>query len=703
MQYLALPRLAAAIACCCAAADALPAELEVEGVVVRGKRERAMEADGRPQTVLSGDALRRNAGGTLGDTVAESPGTHSASFGAGVGLPVIRGFTGSRVKVSVDGISTNDASSASPDHAVAVESMLAEEVRILRGPETVRYGSGAIGGAVEVSDGRIASRRLERAIEGRAELRYGTNGNEKAGAAKLKTGSGPWVLSADGFGRRRGDTEIPGYAIDAQAVQQQFGVPVTSNTLGYVENSDLRNHGGGLGLSYVGERGWVGVSGGMLSNDYGIPSGAHSHGTGTPSATELERVRIAMEQTRFDTRAELRTEFRGLSTVRVRAAQVDYRHDEIANGVVATTFLNKAFEYRLEADHRPWERLNGTLGLHGVDRTFSATGAEAFVPKSVIDALGLYAIERLDLGLVRFEAAYRAEEQSIRPDPQLTVFGSVRTFPQTTYRPSTLSLGAAVPLPKNSRVSLTWSRPERAPDVQELYSLGPHLATRTFDLGQPNLRKEALTRWDLGFNADWNRLAVTLNWFRYDATDYIYARNTGLFYRLDIASIRPTCISLDECLPVIQYDQQDAAFHGHEAQATLRIPEFPKGPLDLTVFSDAVNGAFANGAGDVPRLPPRRTGLELVVYPGDRATLRMRWTHASSQDRPGVNETPTAGYDLVNLQFEYLFRAFGREESTFYVHLRNLLDEEIRNSTSFLRSFAPEPGRRLDVGVRFEF
>jgi iron complex outermembrane recepter protein len=441
----------------------------------------------------------------------------------------------------------------------------------------------------------------------------------------------------------------------------------------------------------------------MLASNYGIPSGTHSHGSTPSGPAAPEQVRIALDQTRWDLRGERETGQRWTSVLRGRAAWVDYRHDEVANGVVATTFLNKAFEYRLEADHRPWERLTGTLGVHGVDRTFSAVGAEAFVPKSDIDALGIYAIERLDLKVVRFDAAYRSEQQRIRPGPQQTVFGSIRTFPETTYRPSTLSLGATVPLPRNSHVALTWSRPERAPDVQELYSLGPHLATRTFDLGQPNLRKESMTRWDLGFGADWQRVVVALNGFQYDAVDYIYARNTGLFYRTDIASIRPTCIRLEECLPVIQYDQQDATFRGYEAQATLRLTDIPKLPLDVTIFTDAVRGAFANGAGDVPRLPPRRTGMEFIAYPGDRSTVRLRWTRASAQDRPGVNETPTAGYDLVNLQFEYQFRAFGREESTFYVHLRNLLDQEIRNSTSFLRSFAPEPGRRLDVGVRFEF
>jgi len=670
-------------------------------VVIKGKREKTTDRTGKPESTLSKDTLRRSLGGTLGETVSETLGTHNASFGPGVGLPVIRGFTGARVKVAVDGIATNDASSASPDHAVTVEPLLMEKVTILRGPETVRYGGGAIGGAIEVSDGRIASARLSRPVEGRGELRFGTNGAEKSGAVKLDTGTGPWVLHADAFLRERGNVAIPGKAIDEAAVREQFGIPVPSNTVGHIANTDLRNQGGGLGLSYVGERGWIGVSGGLLENNYGVPTGSHSH-TGLGSTSTDQGVRIDMRQSRYDVRGERRSDNPWISTVRGRAALIDYRHDELDGGRTATTFRNQALEYRLEADHQPAKRFGGTLGAHVVDRTFSAIGVEAFVPKSVIDAVGLYAIERLDFSWVRLEAAYRSEEQRIRPDPQSTVFGTTRVFPQTTYRPQTLSLGATVPLPRGTHVSLTWSRPERAPDVQELYSLGPHLATRTFDLGRPSLRKESMDRWDLGFGADWKRAALTLNHFRYDATDYIYQRSTGLFYRLDLGSLRPTCIRLQECLPVVQYAQQDATFSGYEAELVLRFRDQLPVPVDVTFFADAVRGSFVAG-GDVPRLPPRRAGMEAAVFAGENSTLRVRWTHAAGQDRPGENESPTRGYDLVNVLFDYKFDALAGQESVLYVQLRNVLNEEIRNATSFLRSFSPEQGRRLDVGLRIVF
>ncbi|MFX6483845.1 Plug domain-containing protein, partial [Acinetobacter baumannii] len=91
---------------------------------------------------------RDRKGATLGETVGDEAGVHNASFGTGVGLPVIRGLSGARVKVLSNGGGTHDATTFSPDHASTADTAVADSVRILRGPATIRYGGGAIGGVV---------------------------------------------------------------------------------------------------------------------------------------------------------------------------------------------------------------------------------------------------------------------------------------------------------------------------------------------------------------------------------------------------------------------------------------------------------------------------------------------------------------------------------------------------------------------------
>src|SRR5690606_19820446 len=106
------------------------------------------------------------------------PGVHADTFGAGAGRPVIRGQTAPRVTVLSDGSQVMDASGVSPDHAVVAELMLAERVEVLRGPATLLYGGGAIGGVVNVIDGKIPKAMPENGVEGFAQLRGATGSKE---------------------------------------------------------------------------------------------------------------------------------------------------------------------------------------------------------------------------------------------------------------------------------------------------------------------------------------------------------------------------------------------------------------------------------------------------------------------------------------------------------------------------------------------
>jgi iron complex outermembrane receptor protein len=698
---LTLPVLLAGVA---AAQD--PAAVQAPEVQVRGRAETEAVRGAQPTSSLTGDTLRRSLSNTLGETVSEMAGTHNSSFGPGVGVPVIRGMSGPRIKIAVDGIGTHDASSMSPDHAITVEPMLAEEIRVLRGPETIRYGSGAIGGAVEVSDGRIARRRLDGPFAGSAEGRYGTNGREKSGAVKLKGGTGPLVFEVDGFFRERGNLGIPGKAVDEAAVAQQFGLTGIANSTHSVPNTDLRTHGGGAGLTYVGDRLLLGISTGSIENNYGIPPGGHAHNNTPlldPTIIEGGNVRIDMQQTRHDYKLEWKPGRPWLNAVRARGGAVDYRHDEVDGTRIATSFLNRVNEYRLEADHRIGTRLSGTLGGHLIDRDFSALGIEVFVPRTAARTHAFHLSEKLDLGPLTFEAAWRDERQFMDPE-SIRRGNTVAVFPEMTYRARSAAASATLRLGPGTRLTGMWSRPERAPDIQELYSLGPHLATRSYNIGNRRLDVESMRRTDLGITHEWARGGVKLNAFRYEADGFIYLRNVGTFYDLDRLRILRTCVRLERCLPVLQYDQQDAVFNGYEGEFLLRFPDTRFGAFETTFFTDAVRARFVSaGQGDVPRIPPRRTGVEVTWFRDDDWTVRLRWTRAAAQANPGINETSTEGYDLVNFSLDKRFERSGAFSYTVFVHARNLLNEEIRNSASFLRSFSPEAGRRLEMGVRADF
>jgi len=150
-------------------------------------------------------------------------------------------------------------------------------------------------------------------------------------------------------------------------------------------------------------------------------------------------------------------------------------------------------------------------------------------------------------------------------------------------------------------------------------------------------------------------------------------------------------------LPILESRQTDATFKGFEAQLTFPLIENHYGQVDLTLFGDYTRGEFSNG-GNAPRMPPLRYGLQITHEKNDWSG-NIRLTRGEAQTYAGDNESNTPAYLLLNLGAQYRLANLGKAEVMLFANGKNLLDENIRNSTSYLRNFAPEPGRSAELGV----
>lgn len=667
---------------------------QLEEVIVSASPIHSLHSDNaRPISVLNGDALRRNAASTLSATLTGQAGVSSASFGPGVGNPVIRGQSANRVKVMQDNLDTLDASNTSSDHANTTEPLLADQIEVLRGPSTLRFGSGAIGGVVNVIDGRIPSRQAD-GVTGAVETRFSSVNQESASVFRLDGGAGAFAWHADGLYRDSNDVHIPG---DSNQSHPQAGGK------GYIPNTDSRAHAYTLGGSWVGERGFLGLSVNRQQNRYGIPAGAHSHaghdhgheGHGHNHDDhdhhdhdhdhddhhdhETVNVRVDMEQTRYDLKGELHDPMPGFSRLLVRMAYNDYQHTELENGVTGTRFDSDAWESRVELVHHPVAGWEGAVGVQYTDRDYGAVGAEAFIPRSThIQNLGVFWIEEKHWDTQWVELGIRHERQTVDPDDGR---GTIE------HAASSASLGYHWSPAADHHVSAVYSLAERAPSMEELLSDGAHIATQTYDLGDRDLDNEVSRNLDLGY--EWQPLApglidsFSINLFYNQISDFIYQHNTGIEDH-------------HSHLTVFRYQQQDARFYGTEIEATVRLRE----NLKLRLFSDAVRARFVDG-GDVPRLPPHRVGAELQLeQPGWYGSLQV--IEAATQNLTGEGEDRTDGYTRVDAQVSVPLR-LGADGSLVFVRATNLLDDDIRHSSSFLRDMAPEAGRGISAGIRLTF
>lgn len=698
-----------------AAEDGHPgAATDLDAVVVTANPLRSnAEALAHPVEVLYGEALDRNKSATLGDTVSRLPGVQTTYFGPGVGRPIIRGQEGPRVQVLAGGMGSADASTVSADHAVGIEPFLADQIEVLKGPGTLLFGSGAIGGAVNVADGRLADSLPEAPLSGRAEVRGNTVNNERTGMFRLDGVNGNWVIHVDGLLRNTSDYDIPGYAIvEHDHAGEEPGHEEEAQVHGRLGNSAMQTRAGAVGATWLGEQGFFGLSVNTYRSNYGIPDGAHVHagdhdhdhdGEDEEEAHEHEEgsVRIDLVQNRIDLKAGIYEPVSFLQSLNLRATHTDYEHVELEGGNPATRFTNKGIEARLEAVQKEWNGWRGASGLQFGDTDFAAVGEEAFVPSTNTSTLGLFVIQEKDFGPWKLELGGRHERIELEPQGH-----AGRRFNATS-----LSSAAIWKVNQDFDLRLGLDQSERAPTTEELFAAGAHVATRSLEIGDENMNKERALRGEIGLHAHTDLVELKLAVYRTNFKDFIYLADTGIE---------------EDGLPVRLWSQGDANFTGAEAEALFHLGQSNLGDWDLRLFGDYVRAKrdgsgtrtvefevphgdhshhyeveLANG-GNLPRIAPGRFGADLNwALDGWRASLgAIRY---SKQDRVAQNEAASPGYTLVNAHLAYRWDRSATNSWEVFLDGNNLTNREVRPHTSLLRDYAPLPGRGVAFGLRAYF
>lgn len=631
----------------------------------------------QPVEVLTGAELDRRRGNTLGETLDRELGVQNSFFGPGSGRPVIRGLDGGRVQVLNDGIGSQDVSTVSVDHAVTIDPFVAEQIEVIKGPAALLYGSGAVGGAVNVIDGRVPTTPVEDGFAGRAQL-YGDSVADTFGAAARIDAGGAdsaVLFHADAFYRDSEDYEIPGFASHE---------PDEDEMPGLVENSAVETKGGAFGVTLRGDSGYLGLAISQFDTLYGVPGHAHEHHEDEEEhslAKEGEEeeeegpVRIDMQQTRYDLAAGLETDFDLARKLSLRTGYTDYEHVELEGDEIGTQFDNDQTDVRLEVEHAPIGAWRGVYGFTWGDRDFSAIGEEAFVPPNQTDSFALFLIETAQFDAWSIESGLRWESQDIELDNGISRDHDTFSF----------SLAGRYQVAEHWSMLLRFDRAQRAPSAEELFSDGPHVATGTFEIGDAGLDEETSQQFELGLHYDTDALHLELNAYLNRFDDFIYLADTGL--------------EEDE-LPVRLWTQADARFHGFEGLARWHLGETSIGHFDLTARFDHVRGRL-DGGGDLPRMAPTRFGLGLDwnqdAWSGGLEVLRV-----SEQDRVADFEEATDGYTLLSANLAYAFD-WGNSNLEVFLQGRNLGDEEARVHTSLVKERAPLPGRNVLFGLRAFF
>ena len=636
-----------------------------------------------PYSVMDQQTLTQKNEDTLGNTLNNQPGVHSDTFGGGASRPVIRGQSGPRVGVLSDGSQVLDASTISPDHAITVDPMLARQIEVLRGPATLLYGSGASGGVVNVLDNRIPFQRPTEGVEGFVGLRANTVADENATAAGVTvSATDHLVFRVEGSRRDAEDYEVNGF--------EQLTVP------GTFSESD----NGSIGASWIGDQGYFGLAYSYRRDHYGLPGHSHEFEACEADGTSLDCPAgghshdhdhdhgvpyVDLASRRVDARGEYRNPFSGIAKVRFRGNVTDYRHHEIEEDTIGSTFTNKGGDARLEVEHAPFGNWRGVVGLQYTRFDFSSLGAEAFVPKTETESIAAFVVEEYTLNEQwSFELGARQEHLTQTPDAR-----DGDALLKVTADNASFSGAVNWRFVPGYELVLSAAHSGRAPTAQELYADGVHLATNTYECGllsDCGGTPRDLLDDEISLSANLNLRKIQGDWlfdvgvFENRINNYIYART----------------LDQQEDFRLIKYSQRDATFTGAEGS----VSYFGIDPVGITVFADMVRATFDDGSGYLPRIPAKRLGTRLNSYVG-HFDGELEFYRSFTQDQIAGFEETTPSYDMVNATLSYRLR--GDQRYTFFVRGNNLLGEEVFNHASFLASTVPEPGRNITVGTRIEF
>ena len=676
---------AAAVSLSSAAAQARINEI----IVSASPRAKASTELAAPVTVLNRSEVLRQGGATLGELLSQLPGIADSSFARGASRPIIRGLDNFRVRQQENGVASHDVSDVSEDHGTPIDPLSAQRVEVIRGPATLRYGSQAIGGVVSVLNNRIPTSVPEAGIEGEVYSAYSSVDDGFETSALLDVGAGIFAGHIDAFYRDADDYDIP----DAPGTQA---------------NTWNESTGFAAGGSYIFDQGYFGGSVSYFESEYGIPGG---------EAAE-EEIFLDLEQTKFTLKGEKRFEGNFVEALRIDAGYSDYTHDEVigADNVVGSTFDNEEWEIRSELLHGQLGPLTGAIGFQYGKRDLEGSGeAGELISPAERESFAVFVFEEADiteqLSLQMAARVEHVEEDGFGVTPpsfngsalgaEIDDFGSQRSV---DFTPVSGSLGLVWDIGRDIALGTTVQYVERAPGLLELFSKGPHEATETFEIGNPDLDIEEAVSLDLTLKRAEGPLTFDLAAFYTSYEGFIFKDFTGLVCgeEFDTCGVEGAPGVEDE-LTQVAFTQRDAEFYGFEAAARWDAIETDAGTIGFDSRFDIVKAEFDEG-GNVPRITPMRYGAG-VFFENEEIFARLSALRVAEQDDTAVNETQTDGYTDLRAELTYAPQFGNLEKGAFEVGLigRNLLDEDQRNHISFKKDDVLLPGASARLFVRFKF
>lgn len=617
--------------------------------------------------------------GVMG-VLREVPGVYGAEFGQGIVKPFIRGLGFSRVATIFQGNKLENQQWGA-DHGLGVNDLGIKGIDVIKGPASVLYGSGALGGVILLKDDEFykSSNRLSGNLG--KTFNSVSNGVRTYGSVGQKFKNdlffGAEIAYENHADYMTGDGDIIGNSrfnmssarvhvgVDKKNFDNKLSIAYNRQNLGIIGDDELQN------------------SNATTRNDRDMQL----------PFQEITDILISYNQ---------RVDHRKFKSVFHISHHFNDRKEieGDVNLVDLGLYQNNTFyNARINFDTG---RFTHNLGLQGnfLKNENQNPVEEILIPNADYAENGAYYMLNLDWRSYFIQAALRYDYRHVNADASDEQFINTsfilpgkplsRTL-ESDFGGFTGSLGVTRSLSKTQKIKANLSSGFRSPDLAELYSFGQHPGTNRFEIGNANFEREQSLQLDLNYSLALDRFRADWSVFGSQIDNYIFFADTG--------TIQP-----DSGLQIWEYQQVEAQLYGSELN--MQYVALEDRNLRFNLGAALVRGTNKDFDEPLTFIPPDNINFETKYSFGklQNTSLFSRFRGVAKQDRSGFNEEETPGFSLLDVGLNRTFAFGNNRQLEASATLQNLLNETYVDHLSILRAFnIPSPGRNILLNVKYRF
>ena len=611
--------------------------------------------------LLSGKEMQEKMYGSIAQTLQNEIGIAIQSMGQATTRPILRGYSGDRFLITKNGIRTGDLSHSSADHAMSLDLGGVERIEVFRGPRALLFGSNTIGGVVNIEKNSLSSQKLSQSRS------YFTSGIVSGNIGLFSSYSieSPW---------RKNNIR---FSIQNRKTNNQI------TPKGVLENTAINNTEGFLGISRIGDDRRATFSFERVLMDYGIPGSPEGH---------INGVDLKLSKNTQELNYHQDIDFRGFETLNIDQSFIFYSHSEYesSSSAPAVRLSQNILSLKSNLVGKTKE-----LGSSFDFRYFSA-GGFYWTPNTTEIKMSLIGLQENELLGFSTQLSFRAEQSFISPEVK-TKFSNLEVEDVVNKQFSFISFaGTAVKEWQNWQWSNTIMRTGKTPDIESLYSDGPHLGSYSYEIGNPYLELEKTLGFESSLQYAKNRFSFLMNGYYNQSPSYHQYIKKGDGYKPGADWIEWGSGAAG-WLYIYEMKGVKSEINGGEIQASYLGKN-----MDINADFSFVRGLDKTNNTNLSFMPADKFQLTLSTKESRDLTASIRFTEGFEQSRLGEFETITPGYSLIDIYGSYSFGSSNGNHRLIF-NVNNILDEEYYNHLSKIKTIMPEFGRRISLQYRYLF